>query len=114
LVVSAARISVDVGQDLRLRSEPLLASVFEFIEEHYREPISLATVAAAVGLTPGYLTTTVRRKTGRTVQRWITERRMAEARTLLRESTSASRLSPTGSVTASRASSSGTFGATTR
>ena len=85
LLVSAARISVDIGQDLRLRSEPLLAMVFEFIEEHYREPISLATIAAAVGLTPGHLTTVVRRKTGRSVQRWITERRMADARRLLRE-----------------------------
>lgn len=85
LLVSVARISLDVGDDLRLRSEPLLASVFEVIEEHYREPISLATVASAVGLTPGHLTTVVRRKTGRSVQRWITERRMAEARRLLRE-----------------------------
>ncbi len=85
LLVTVARISVDIGQDLRLRSEPLLASVFEFIEEHYHEPISLATIAAAVGLTPGHLTTVVRRKTGRSVQRWITERRMAEARRLLRQ-----------------------------
>jgi AraC-like DNA-binding protein/quercetin dioxygenase-like cupin family protein len=85
LLVSAARISVDIGHDLRLRSEPLLAAVFEFIEEHYHESVSLATIAAAVGLTPGHLTTVVRRKTGRTVQRWITERRMAEARKLLRE-----------------------------
>lgn len=85
LLVSAARISVDIGSDLRLRSEPLLATVFEFIEEHYDEPISLATVAGAVGLTPGHLTTVVRRKTGRSVQRWITERRMAQARKLLRE-----------------------------
>jgi len=85
LLVSAARISIDIGHDLRLRSEPLLASVFEFIEARYHEPISLATIAAAVGLTPGHLTTVVRRKTGRSVQRWITERRMAEARRLLRE-----------------------------
>ena len=85
LLVSAARISVDIGQDFRLRSEPLMAAVFEFIEEHYHEPISLATIAARVGLTPGHLTTVVRRKTGRSVQRWITERRMAEARKLLRE-----------------------------
>jgi AraC family transcriptional regulator, transcriptional activator of pobA len=85
LLVRAARISVDIGQDFRLRSEPLMAAVFEFIEEHYHEPISLATVAAEVGLTPGHLTTVVRRKTGRSVQRWITERRMAEARKLLRE-----------------------------
>jgi AraC family transcriptional regulator, transcriptional activator of pobA len=85
LLVSAARISVDIGSDLRLSSEPLLATVFEFIEQHHQEPISLATIAAAVGLTPGHLTTVVRRKTGRSVQRWITERRMAEARKLLRQ-----------------------------
>ena len=85
LLVSVARISVDIGRDLRFRSEPLLAAVFDLIEQHYHEPISLNSVAAAIGLTPGYLTTVLRRKTGRTVQRWITERRMAEARKLLRE-----------------------------
>jgi AraC-like DNA-binding protein len=85
LLVSVARLSVDIGHDLRLRSEPLLAAVFDFIEEHYHEPISLAAIATTVGLTPGHLTTVVRRKTGRSVHRWITERRMAEARKLLRE-----------------------------
>lgn len=85
LLVGVARISVDIGQDLRLRSEPLLATVFEFIDEHYHEPISLATIADAVALTPGHLTTVVRRKTGSSLQRLITERRMAEARRLLRE-----------------------------
>jgi AraC-like DNA-binding protein/quercetin dioxygenase-like cupin family protein len=85
LLVGVSRISVDLGDDLRLRNEPLLAAVFEFIEEHYSDPISLADVAASVGLTPGHLTTVVRRKTGRPVQQWITERRMAEARKLLRQ-----------------------------
>jgi AraC family transcriptional regulator, transcriptional activator of pobA len=84
LLVSLSRISVDVGADLRLRNEPLLAAVFEFIEEHYHEPISLSDIAASVGLTPGHLTTVVRRKTGRTAQQWITERRMGDARKLLR------------------------------
>jgi hypothetical protein len=36
-LVSMSRVSVDLGHDLRLRNEPLLADVFEFIEEHYRE-----------------------------------------------------------------------------
>lgn len=85
LLVSVSRISVDLGVDMRLRNEPLLAAVFEFIERHYGEPISLSDVAASVGLTPGHLTTVVRRKTGRTTHQWITERRMAEARKLLRE-----------------------------
>lgn len=36
-------------------------------------------------MTPGYLTTLVRRRTGRTVVDWITERRMVQARQLLTE-----------------------------
>ena len=40
-------------------------------------------MARAVSLSSGHLTTVVRRKTGRTAQAWIAERRMAEARKLL-------------------------------
>jgi AraC family transcriptional activator of pobA len=58
---------------------------FSFIEDRYGEPISLRDVARAVRLSRGHLTTVVRRKTGRTVQEWIAERRMAEARRLLVE-----------------------------
>lgn len=85
LLVSTARLAADVVEDLRLNDEPLLAEVFEFIEEHYQERISLRDVAWAVSLSAGYLTTVVRRKTGRTVQGWIAERRMAEARRQLVE-----------------------------
>jgi AraC family transcriptional regulator, transcriptional activator of pobA len=74
---------VDVVGDLRLNDEPLLAEVFGFIEERYSERVSLRDVARAVSLSRGHLTTVVRRKTGRTVQEWIAERRMAEARRLL-------------------------------
>lgn len=80
LLVGVSRLAVDVVEDLRLNEEPLLADVFNFIEQHYRERISLKDVAWAVSLSPGYLTTVVRRKTGRTVQEWIAERRLAEAR----------------------------------
>ena len=85
LLVDVSRLAADVVGDLRLKDEPLLAEVFSFIEEHYREPISLKDVARAVSLSRGHLTTVVRRKTGRTVQEWIAERRMAEARRLLVE-----------------------------
>jgi AraC-like DNA-binding protein len=85
LLVAASRLSADVAGDLRLRDEPLLAAVFEAIEAGYRDGCSLADVARAVGLTPGHLTTVVRRRTGRTVQQWIVERRLAEARRLLAE-----------------------------
>jgi AraC family transcriptional activator of pobA len=66
--------------------DPLLPRVFELIEERYAEELSLRDVARQVGLTPEHLTTVVRRRTGRTVGAWITERRMTEARALLSRS----------------------------
>lgn len=85
LLVDVARFGSDVAEDLKVNNEPLLADVFAYIEAHYHEPISLKDVAAHVGLTPGHLTTVVRRRTGRTVQSWILERRMAAARRMLVE-----------------------------
>ncbi|HET8672836.1 MAG TPA: AraC family transcriptional regulator [Thermoleophilaceae bacterium] len=85
LLVALARLASDVAGDLAVRDEPLLAEVFGIIEARYRERLSLADVASALSLTPGHLTTVVRRKTGRTVQDWILERRLAEARRLLVE-----------------------------
>ncbi|MDQ1304489.1 MAG: hypothetical protein QG671_316 [Actinomycetota bacterium] len=64
-------------------NDSLLARAFGVIDERYREELSLRDVARAVGLTPEYLTTVVRQRTGRTVGAWITERRMTEARALL-------------------------------
>ncbi len=87
LLVDVARLAERTGPTTRLRDEPLLAKVFAVIDERYRDQLSLRDVAAEVGLTPGHLSTVVGRRTGRTVQQWITERRMAEARTLLTEST---------------------------
>ncbi|MEA5450165.1 response regulator [Leptolyngbya sp. CCNP1308] len=64
-------------------ADPKLASVFRFIEAHYRQPISLSDVAQEAGYSPAYLTNLVQSHTGRTVKQWIIERRMAEAKTLL-------------------------------
>jgi AraC-like DNA-binding protein len=85
LLIDVSRLAADITGDLRLRDEPLLAEVFDFIEKHYQERISLTDVAAAVNISSGHLTTVVRRKTGRPVLEWITERRMAQARRLLTE-----------------------------
>jgi len=85
ILVGTARLAQDVVGQLRVQEQPVLADVFGFIEEHYAEPISLKDVARAVTLSSGYLTTRIRRRTGRTVLEWIQERRMAEARRLLVE-----------------------------
>ncbi len=83
LLVGVSRLAADVVGDLRENAEPLLAEVFDVIEHRYPGPLSLREVAAAVSISPGHLTSTVRRRTGRTVQEWITERRMVQARRLL-------------------------------
>ncbi|MBD3883665.1 response regulator [Phormidium tenue FACHB-886] len=64
---------------------PRLSQVFDFIEANYHQPISLGDVAQAAGYSPAYLTNLVQELTGYSIKRWITERRMAQARQLLRE-----------------------------
>jgi AraC-like DNA-binding protein len=83
LLIDLARLADDGVGDLRGSSEPLLAEVFAMIDQRYSEALSLADVAREVAVSPGHLTTVVRRRTGRTVQEWITQRRMGEARRLL-------------------------------
>ena len=85
LLIDVARLAGPVAAELRRSGEPLLAQVFGVLERRLAEPLSLRDVAGELGLTPGHLTTVVRRRTGRTVQEWIIERRMAEARRLLVE-----------------------------
>lgn len=70
-------------QEVIFPSIPRLREVFEFIELNYHQPISLKEVAQAVGYSAAYLTDLVRRLTGRTVNDWIIERRIAQACTLL-------------------------------
>ncbi|MCD2196765.1 AraC family transcriptional regulator [Actinomycetospora endophytica] len=83
LLVRLARLDTDVPDDLRRHDEPLLAATFDEIEARFRVPVSTRDVAAVVGVSPGHLTTVLRRGTGRTVGQWLTERRLQEARRLL-------------------------------
>ncbi|WP_445632800.1 response regulator [Nostoc sp. DSM 114161] len=62
-----------------------LSKVFDFIETNFHQSIGLCDVALAVGYSPAYLTSQVRRLTGRTVNRWIVDRRMAEVCFLLQK-----------------------------
>jgi len=66
-------------------SIPRLREVFEFIELNYHQNIRLKEVAQAVGYSSAYLTDLVRKLTGKTVNNWIIERRLAAASTLLLE-----------------------------
>lgn len=67
-------------------SIPKLNDIFDFIEAHYHQPISLRDVAQSVGYSASYLTNLVQRQTGQSVHRWITKRRMVAACSLLKDS----------------------------
>ncbi|OBB89313.1 AraC family transcriptional regulator [Mycobacterium colombiense] len=85
LLIDLARLAGSVVAELQRGGEPLLAEVFAVIDRRLAEPLSLRDVAVELGVTPGHLTTVVRRRTGRPVGEWIGERRMAVARGLLAE-----------------------------
>jgi len=67
------------------KNEELIRKVFEFIKLNCRENIKLKEVAQEVGYSSAYLTDLVRKLTGKTVNSWIIEYRIAEASTLLLE-----------------------------
>jgi AraC-like DNA-binding protein len=81
LLVAAARLAPSAPGTM----DPLVERVFAQIEAMFREPVSAADVARALGYTPGHLTTVLRRRTGRPLLEWINERRMTEVRRMLRE-----------------------------
>ncbi len=83
LLVRLGRLGADVPADPRDPDETLVAAVFDALEARFGEPITARDVAADVGRSPGHVTTVVRRRTGRTVGQWVTERRLQEARRLL-------------------------------
>ncbi|ORV60186.1 AraC family transcriptional regulator [Mycobacterium europaeum] len=83
LLIDLARLAGPAVAELQRAGEPVLAAVFDAIDRRHTGPLSLRDVADELGVTPGHLTTVVRRRTGRTVGEWITERRMAAARGLL-------------------------------
>jgi YesN/AraC family two-component response regulator len=62
-----------------------LQDVFNYIEANYKSEITLSDVAQSVGYSPAYLTNRVKHETGRTINAWIIQRRMVEARSLLLE-----------------------------
>jgi AraC-like DNA-binding protein len=83
LLVQVCRFTATGLPSAHAHTPPLLKQVFEVIDSRFAESLSLADVARDVCYSPAYLTTIVRRLTGRTVGNWIIWRRMAEARHLL-------------------------------
>lgn len=65
------------------RQTTIVGEALKFIERHCLESISLGDVAEAVHRSPAYVTTRLRKATGKTAGAWIIAGRMAEARNRL-------------------------------
>lgn len=63
---------------------PHLKRVFDYIEAHYHQGITLSDVAQAVGYSRAYLTNQVSKQTGISINCWIVKRRMSAACSLLK------------------------------
>ncbi|MEB3213705.1 MAG: AraC family transcriptional regulator [Leptolyngbyaceae bacterium] len=85
MLIEITRLTMLTSDSPSNGTSPLLIKIFDFIEHHYQESISLDDLAKEVNHSPSYLSAAVRKLTGRTVLEWIRERRMAEARRLLLE-----------------------------
>ncbi len=68
------------------KNHRLVAKAKRYILEHYREEISLNEVAAAISISPGYLSTVFRQNTGICFTDYVTEAKIGQAKKWLRES----------------------------
>jgi AraC-like DNA-binding protein/mannose-6-phosphate isomerase-like protein (cupin superfamily) len=85
LVVELARRSGGVDRVERRRpagDDDLRAAVL-FVDQHFREPITLADAAARAHLSPNYFSERFRQYTGTSFQTYLQERRLRFARSLL-------------------------------
>lgn len=57
----------------------------EYIHLHYAKPLTLEEISEQVGLSPTYFSTVFKKDTGMTFLEYLSERRMEEAKTLLKE-----------------------------
>jgi AraC family transcriptional regulator, transcriptional activator of pobA len=84
VLVALARVAPESAP----RSIPpggIVAEALAIVDLRFREHLTLGEIAATMNRDAGRLSADVRRATGRTLVQWIEERRMAEARRMLRE-----------------------------
>ena len=68
----------------RVKQKKIVAQVLDYIDQHYHEDIRLAKLAASLYVTHSYLSREFKKSTGYSLVKFIANRRIREARELLR------------------------------
>lgn len=84
ILVNLGRVVKDEKKDYSTgEKHPILTKVLQYIDNNYKQPISLKDIAREVNFSPTYLASLLRQSVGNTALELIRERRMVEARRLL-------------------------------
>ena len=60
-----------------------IAQAIDYINNHLQEPLTLNKIASILGLTPSYLSYLFKKETGTTIKKYILERKLKAAETML-------------------------------
>lgn len=71
--------------EFQARSNTVVSGVKEFIQQKYSQPVGLAEASRQVGRNPSYISRLIREHTGKSFTQLLTDKRMAEAKRLLKE-----------------------------
>lgn len=85
LVLSLEHLRADEHADHGTRAQRTWRHVYQFMTEHFAEPLTREMVAHAVGLHPNYVSSLCTKTLGRSFQQTMEDIRMNHARHLLRE-----------------------------
>ena len=61
----------------------MIGRAINYMDFHFREPLSVGGIAAEFSVSPGYLSTQFKKETGKTIVTWLNERRVERAAHLL-------------------------------
>jgi AraC-like DNA-binding protein len=86
LLLEVTRLLTPGAETAELAVHPAVARVRDLLERDYRRAWTLTELATTVGLSPTYLAGLFARDVGQPPHRYLTERRLARARQLLRAS----------------------------
>jgi two-component system, response regulator YesN len=77
--------SLAAYQKKERRPQDIVDHVISYIDHHYMDELGVGSLADELGVTPNYLSTIFRKKTGTTFMKYLTNTRMLKAKELLLE-----------------------------